>query len=110
MNRWRSGLMGEVSDDDYRQLIAVNRTGAFNGMRDAARRLRDGGRVISLSTSIIGAYLPAHAVYAAATAGVEAMTHVLAKKLGARAITVRGWRRAASSKPHRRNRCFPRSR
>ncbi len=80
--------LADVSDEDYQKLIAVNLTGTFNGMREAARRVRDGGRIISLSTSIIGAYLPAHAVYVAAKAGVEAMTHVLAKELGARAITV----------------------
>ncbi len=78
----------DVSDEDYRSLIAVNLTGAFNGMREGARRVRNGGRIVNLSTSIIGHYLPAHGVYAAAKAAVEAMTHVLAKELGARGVTV----------------------
>ena len=57
-------------------------------MREGARRVRDGGRIINLSTSIIGNYLPSHGVYAATKAAVEAMTHVLAKELGARGVTV----------------------
>jgi 3-oxoacyl-[acyl-carrier protein] reductase len=80
--------LAEVADEDYQRQIAVNLTGAFNGMREGARRVRDGGRIINLSTSIIGAYLPAHGVYVATKAAVEAMTHVLAKELGARGVTV----------------------
>ncbi len=77
-----------VTDDDYQRLIASNLTGSFNGMREGAKRVRDGGRIINFSTSIIGYYVPTYAVYAAAKAAVEAMTHVLAKELGARRVTV----------------------
>jgi 3-oxoacyl-[acyl-carrier protein] reductase len=80
--------LAEVDDDDYQRLVAVNLTGTFNGMREGARRVRDGGRIINFSTSIIGNYLPAHGVYVATKAAVEAMTHVLAKELGARGVTV----------------------
>ena len=48
--------------------------------REAGRRLRDGGRVINLSTSIVETYFPHYGVYAA-----EALTHVLlerARRLG----------------------------
>jgi 3-oxoacyl-[acyl-carrier protein] reductase len=84
----KTSPLAEVTDEDYQHLIAVNLTGAFYGMREAAKRVRDGGRIINLSTSIIGHYIPAHAVYAATKAAVEAMTHVLAKELGSRHITV----------------------
>jgi len=77
----RLGPLAEVSDDDYQRQIAVNLTGAFNGMREGARRVRDGGRIINLSTSVVG-------VYAATKAAVEAMTHVLAKELGPRRVAV----------------------
>lgn len=81
-------LLADVVDADYQRLIAVNLTGTFNGMREGATRVRDGGRIINLSTSIIGHYLPGHGVYAATKAAVEALTHVLAKELGARGVTV----------------------
>ena len=80
--------MTEVSDEDYQRIVAVNLTGTFNGMREGARRVRDGGRIINFSTSIIGTYLPGYSVYAATKAAVEAMTHILAKELGKRGITV----------------------
>jgi 3-oxoacyl-[acyl-carrier protein] reductase len=78
----------DVTDDDYQRLIASNLTGSFNGMREGAKRVRDGGRIINFSTSIIGYYVPTYAVYAATKAAVEAMTHVLAKELGTRNVTV----------------------
>ena len=84
----KTALLAQVSDEDFQRLIAVNLAGAFNGMREGARRVRDGGRIINLSTSIIGAYLPAHGVYVATKAAVEGLTHVLAKELGARRVTV----------------------
>jgi 3-oxoacyl-[acyl-carrier protein] reductase len=80
--------MIEVTDEDYQRILAVNLTGTFNGMREGAKRVRDGGRIINFSTSIIGTYLPGYSVYAATKAAVEAMTHILAKELGKRGITV----------------------
>jgi 3-oxoacyl-[acyl-carrier protein] reductase len=57
-------------------------------LREAARRMHEGGRIINLSSSVVGLYQPTYAVYAATKAGVEAMTHVLAKELRGRNITV----------------------
>ncbi len=84
----KTALLAETAGADYERQIAVNLTGSFNGMREGARRVRDGGRIINFSTSIIGNYLPTYGVYAATKAAVEAMTHVLAKELGARGVTV----------------------
>jgi 3-oxoacyl-[acyl-carrier protein] reductase len=84
----KNAPLAEVTDEDYQRQIAINLTGTFNGMREGARRVRDGGRIINLSTSIIGTYLPTYGVYAASKAAVEAMTHVLAKELGVRRVTV----------------------
>jgi 3-oxoacyl-[acyl-carrier protein] reductase len=80
--------LASVTDEDYERQIAVNLTGTFNGMREGARRVRDGGRIINFSTSIIGNFIPNYGVYAATKAAVEAMTHILAKELGTRRVTV----------------------
>ena len=80
--------LAQVTDEDYQRLVAVNLTGSFNGMREGARRVRDGGRIINLSTSIIGNYLPGYGVYVATKAAIEALTHTFAKELGARGVTV----------------------
>jgi 3-oxoacyl-[acyl-carrier protein] reductase len=80
--------IADVDDDQFDRLIALNLGGVFRGMREAARRMRDGGRIISFSSSVVGLYQPTYGVYAATKAGVEAMTHILAKELGGRRITV----------------------
>jgi 3-oxoacyl-[acyl-carrier protein] reductase len=69
-------------------LIAINFKGSLNTMREAARRLRSGGRIINLSSSVVGLYQPTYGVYAATKAAVEALTHVLSKELRGRNITV----------------------
>lgn len=80
--------LAEVDDDTFNRHIAVNLAGVFHGLREGARRVRDGGRIISFSSSVIGTYPPGYGVYAGTKAAVEAMTRVLAKELGARGITV----------------------
>ena len=80
--------LAQTDDQTFDQTIAINLKGVFNGMREAAQRLREGGRIVSFSSSVVGLYQPTYAVYAATKAAVEAMTHVLAKELGAKRITV----------------------
>ncbi len=88
-----AGIMGlspiaAASDELFERTVAVNLKGVFNGMREAAKRLRDGGRIVSFSSSVVGLYQPSYGLYAATKAAVEAMTHILAKELGQRRITV----------------------
>ncbi|WP_189510045.1 MULTISPECIES: SDR family oxidoreductase [unclassified Mesorhizobium] len=80
--------IAETDEAQFERQLAVNLGGPFRGMREAARRLNDGGRIINFSSSVVGFYQPAYGVYAATKAGVEAMTHILAKELGPRRITV----------------------
>ncbi len=80
--------VADTTDDLFDQTIAINLKGAFNGLREAARRLRHGGRIVSFSSSVVGLYQPTYAAYAATKAGIEAMSHILSKELGAKGITV----------------------
>ena len=82
------GPLADCDDALFDQHVALNLKGTFNGLREASRRLRDGGRIVSFSSSVVGLYQPTYAVYAATKAGVEAMSHILAKELGKRSITV----------------------
>ncbi|EZP49971.1 SDR family oxidoreductase [Sphingomonas sp. RIT328] len=84
----RLAAVAEAGDDLFDSQIAVNLKGPFNTMREAAKRLRSGGRIINMSSSVVGLYQPTYAPYAATKAGVEAMTRVLAKELRGRNITV----------------------
>jgi 3-oxoacyl-[acyl-carrier protein] reductase len=80
--------LAEADDALIDALIATNLKGSVNAMREAARRLRDGGRIVNLSTSVIGLRLETYGLYVATKAAVEALTGVLAKELRGRAITV----------------------
>ncbi len=80
--------VAESDDALFDQHVAVNLKGVFNCMREGARRIRDGGRIVSFSSSVVGLYQPTYGAYAATKAGVEALTHILAKELGPKKITV----------------------
>jgi 3-oxoacyl-[acyl-carrier protein] reductase len=84
----RLASIAESDDALIESQLAVNLKGSLHTMREAARRLRGGGRIINLSSSIAGLYPPTYGVYAATKAAVEAMTRVLAKELRGRNITV----------------------
>lgn len=80
--------LADTEDAAIDQHLSVNLKGTINTAREAARRLRDGGRVINFSSSVVGLYQPTYAVYAATKAGVEALTRILAKEMRGRGITV----------------------
>lgn len=70
--------IGESSDELFDRHIAINLKGVFNGLRQAAKRLRSGGRVISFSSSVVGLYQPTYAIYAATKAGADSATFLKA--------------------------------
>ena len=80
--------IADADDASFDRQIAVNLKGTFNTLREAATRLRAGGRIINFSSSVVALLQPTYAVYAATKAGVEAMTSVFAKELRGRDITV----------------------
>ena len=88
-----AGIMklARIADSDdalFDQQIAINLKGSFNAMREAAKRLRDGGRIVNFSTSVVGIKLETYGVYAATKAAIETMTAILSKEMRGRNITV----------------------
>jgi 3-oxoacyl-[acyl-carrier protein] reductase len=88
-----AGIMklAKIADSDdalFDQHIAVNLKGTFNTLREAAKRLRDGGRIVNSSTSVVGTKLETYGVYTATKAAIEVMTGILSKELRGRSITV----------------------
>jgi len=79
-----------VDSDDamFDRHVAVNLKGAFNGMREAAKRLRSGGRIVNFSTSVFGVRAEGYAVYSATKAAIEVMTQILSKEMRGRNVTV----------------------
>lgn len=80
--------IAETDDASFDRHIAVNLKGTFNTLREAAKRLRGGGRIINFSSSVVGLLMPTYGVYVATKAAVEGLTSVLAKELRGRNITV----------------------
>ncbi|HJS85966.1 MAG TPA: SDR family oxidoreductase [Acetobacteraceae bacterium] len=80
--------IAESTDAMFDKTVAANLRGTFNTLREAARRLRDGGRIVNFSSSVTVLLQPTYGIYAATKAAVEAMTSVLAKELRGRDITV----------------------
>lgn len=80
--------LADTDDEAFDRLFAVNVKGTFNTLREAARRLEHGGRIVNFSSSVIGLALPGYAAYGATKGAVEVLTRVLAHELRGRAITV----------------------
>jgi 3-oxoacyl-[acyl-carrier protein] reductase len=80
--------LAEASDEQFDAMVATNLKGVFNGMREGGRRIREGGRVVNFSTSVVGMNLPGYGIYAATKAAVETLTRIMAKELGPKRITV----------------------
>ena len=77
-----------VSEKEFDDLFAVNARGAFFTLQEAARRIADGGRVVTISTSGTRLRLPGGAAYLGTKGAIEQFTKALAVELGPRGVTV----------------------
>ena len=68
--------------------LAINVKGTFLSLKHAANHVRDGGRIVNISTGYTRAPNPYVGVYVGTKAAVEQFGHSLAKELGERRITV----------------------
>ena len=80
--------VADTSDELYEQTFAINTRGTFNTLREASARMNNGGRIINFSSSALALNIPGYAIYNATKAAVESFTHVFAKELRGRKITV----------------------
>ena len=80
-----------IADIDLDELDRVHRTnirGTFVVAQQAAKHVRDGGAIVTTSTSVLGLAFPGYGVYNASKGAVEAVTMILARELRGRDITV----------------------
>lgn len=80
--------LAETSDELFEQTFAINTRGTFNTLREAGARMNDGGRIVNFSSTTLALNMPGYAIYNATKAAVESFTHVFAKELRGRSITV----------------------
>jgi 3-oxoacyl-[acyl-carrier protein] reductase len=78
----------EVDLDEFDALMRINTRATFVVNREAARRLRNGGAIVNLSSSAEDSSLRTHGLYAATKAITDALTRALALELRERDITV----------------------
>jgi 3-oxoacyl-[acyl-carrier protein] reductase len=78
----------DMTDEDFVRQLDVNVKGGFNVLREAARRVRDGGRIVSTSSGITELRTATYGPYAATKAALQIFSSVLAKELGGRMISV----------------------
>ena len=78
----------DLEDESIDQVLAINIKGPLYTMREAAKKLAHGGKIINLSSSVIGMKLEGYGVYTASKAAIESLTAILAKELRGKNITV----------------------
>ncbi|MEI6000776.1 SDR family oxidoreductase [Paraburkholderia bengalensis] len=84
----KTAPLADISDALYAQSFDINVRGTFNTLREAATRMNSGGRIVNFSSTTLVLNMPGYAIYNATKAAVESFTHVFAKELRGRNITV----------------------
>jgi 3-oxoacyl-[acyl-carrier protein] reductase len=80
--------IAEADPATFDWVMAINLRGTFLVLAQAAREVARGGRIVTLSSSVIAKSFPGYGPYIASKAGVEGLTRVLANELRGREITV----------------------
>lgn len=80
--------LAESSEENYDYVFNINTKGVFFTLQEAARRIRDGGRVVVVSTG--GTKMPFAnlSLYLGSKGAVEQFVRSLSRELGSRNITV----------------------
>lgn len=80
--------VAETTEEQFDDIINIHFKGVFFLTQQALPLLRDGGRIINISSGLARFTVPGSSVYAAAKAAVETLTRYEAKELGVRGIAV----------------------
>ncbi|MER7451331.1 SDR family oxidoreductase [Nocardia beijingensis] len=92
----RFASLAETTPADFDRQFAVNARGTFLALREAARRLRDNGRIVVVSSGVTVTARPGTGAYGAGKMAAEHLVRVAAGELGARGITVNSVRPGAT--------------
>jgi 3-oxoacyl-[acyl-carrier protein] reductase len=80
--------LAECTEEDYDRIFDTNAKGVFFTLKEAARRLKDGGRIIVTSTGGTKLFFPEQSLYLGSKGAVEQFVRALSRELGGRGITV----------------------
>lgn len=77
-----------VTEKDYDEMAAINAKTAFFFLKEAGQHVNDNGKILTLVTSLLGAYTPFYSSYEGLKAPVEHFTRAASKEFGERGISV----------------------
>ena len=80
--------LDETTEEDFNGVIALNAKGPYFAMQEAARALKDGGRIVNISTGGTHLHFPGATAYLGSKAALEQYTKGLAQELAPKGITV----------------------
>lgn len=78
----------EVEEEEYDQMFSIHTKTAFFLLSEAAKRVKDGGRIVNISTTLTSVTTGLYSVYAGAKAASEQFVKMVAKEIGSRGVTV----------------------
>jgi 3-oxoacyl-[acyl-carrier protein] reductase len=81
--------LADCTEEDYDRIFNTNTKGVFFTLREAARRLKDGGRIVLVSTGGTRMFFPDQSLYLGSKGAIEQFARALAWELGGRGITVK---------------------
>ncbi|PNE37512.1 SDR family oxidoreductase [Streptomyces noursei] len=82
------GHIGEVTTEEFDRTIAINTKAPFFIIQHGLRRMRDGGRIVNISSAVTSTAFPSTIAYGLSKGAIDTLTRTLAKDVGDRGITV----------------------
>ena len=80
--------LDETTEEDFDGVIALNAKGPYFAMQEAAKVLKDGGRIVNISTGGTHLQFPGATAYLGSKAALEQYTKGLAQELASKGVTV----------------------
>lgn len=78
----------ETTEEQFDLLMNIHLKGTFFLTQKLLPLIKDGGRIVNISTGLARFCYPGYAVYATMKGGIEVLSRYMAKELGARGIAV----------------------
>lgn len=78
----------ETTEEDFDRLMNIHVKGVFFLTQKLLPLIKDGGRIVNLSSGLARITLPGYAAYASMKGAIEVLTRYMAKELGSRQIAV----------------------
>jgi 3-oxoacyl-[acyl-carrier protein] reductase len=86
--RFMPKSLAETTESDFDEVMALNARGPYFAMQEAANVLKDGGRIVNISTGGTHLSFPGATAYLGSKGALEQYTKGLAQELAPRGITV----------------------